>query len=932
MSLHRSQRPVLSELSASLICLLSLSACLSPQPTEQPQRPELTLATAQSEVIYGEDTRVDVYQAPDELAQRARRSIMAMIPSDRIDESDPSNIELRAATVGQNYRLCDDQRFRDQLAAASCSATLIEDDLIVTAGHCITSQEDCLGQRFVLGYLMEANGLAPLSSSDVFSCQQLILTYNDNEVDYAFVRLDRPVPNERGEPAPVSLSTLPLSQGEPLVMMGFPSGLPLKIEDGGFVSDPRPMANDFFRATVDAFGGNSGSGVFNEAGEQVGILVRGEQDYVSRGRCTVVNELSLDRGPGDAAEEITYLHLALSVLCATGFSSERLCGAQPTGGLCSSCGPGQPCQDGLNCAGFSSLMTELTFCAPSCELGAPCPNGHICVNGQCELNATRVCDAEGDVGAVDSCGRVLGIIEECGEASYCRRGACLLRGEGDTCESATQLEAVTQTVRGTLSEGYEDSRSGSCAGAGPERFYTFTLEAPNHLRAIADGFDTVLYLQRGAPCEPELELACNDDGSPNTDLGSVLDLDLEAGTYTLVLDSFTQDFIGDFTLELSFCDESCSPGEVRCDADGLVSVCEQSPAASCLAWSRPFDCPQGLVCLNQGCEPALQGDRCDDPYRLSAPFPESVEGELSSSNTIQHRPRCADDLSGDLNYELQIPYDARVIASYVSGPVSALSLRAGCGDEGLELSCAPQVIGAGPLDATVAPGSYTLTVSGLDEGPYRVDLRVEPLCVSECTEGALRCSPDAPELQRCQLGPDGCSQWGLEQRCEGAGGCLGGACVDDCFHECDEATSECISLTQARACVEDELGCRIWRELPLCEEGERCAEDGVCRPLDQDWGMGGTEAGTEAGSQAGVELAGVEAGAPIAGDSSPPANLWVGELSRPRELEITARERGGCEQGASAGQLPATLLGLFACLGALSRRRERLSPSAEASS
>ena len=45
-------------------------------------------------------------------------------------------------------------------------------------------------------------------------------------------------------------------------------------------------------SSPDTFAGNSGSGVFDENGLMVGILVSGETDYVLNGSCYVVNELA----------------------------------------------------------------------------------------------------------------------------------------------------------------------------------------------------------------------------------------------------------------------------------------------------------------------------------------------------------------------------------------------------------------------------------------------------------------------------------------------------------------------------------------------------------------------------------------------------------------------------------------------------------------
>ena len=69
-----------------------------------------------------------------------------------------------------------------------------------------------------------------------------------------------------------------MSQDQSLIVAGYPSGLPLKIDDGGRVRDPRSGTTDFFIANLDTFGGNSGSGVYDAATKQlVGILVRGRE-------------------------------------------------------------------------------------------------------------------------------------------------------------------------------------------------------------------------------------------------------------------------------------------------------------------------------------------------------------------------------------------------------------------------------------------------------------------------------------------------------------------------------------------------------------------------------------------------------------------------------------------------------------------------------
>ena len=112
--------------------------------------------------------------------------------------------------------------------------------MIVTAGHCVESQAECESKRFVFGYYMQdSNNLAPINTNQVFNCQRLLSNINRFPLDYAFIKLDRPVDATIGEPAPVFQDSVPVELNSPVVMMGFPSGLPLKVDAGGFVSDPR---------------------------------------------------------------------------------------------------------------------------------------------------------------------------------------------------------------------------------------------------------------------------------------------------------------------------------------------------------------------------------------------------------------------------------------------------------------------------------------------------------------------------------------------------------------------------------------------------------------------------------------------------------------------------------------------------------------------
>jgi hypothetical protein len=77
-----------------------------------------------------------------------------------------------------------------------------------------------------------------------------------------------------------------ISAAARLFVIGHPCGLPQKYAPGAKVR--HNSATPFFVANLDTYGGNSGSPVFNAASYKVeGILVRGENDFVTNGSCYV---------------------------------------------------------------------------------------------------------------------------------------------------------------------------------------------------------------------------------------------------------------------------------------------------------------------------------------------------------------------------------------------------------------------------------------------------------------------------------------------------------------------------------------------------------------------------------------------------------------------------------------------------------------------
>ncbi len=229
-------------------------------------------------VIYGDDDRKDIFESSNLLYNQLADSTAAMIPSYSLEEQG-EEYKILGSTL-ESDGICADAKFAKQVTAANCSGFLVGNQLLVTAGHCIEDMNDCSRYSWVFGFdnKTSVNSSHVVSKSEVYKCTAIVARKLDdsNNDDYALLKLDRKVEGH----APLKVRTSgKVSNNTSILVIGHPSGLPTKISDGAIV---RENANKvFFQSTLDTFGGNSGSAVFDaKTGLVEGILVRGERDYV----------------------------------------------------------------------------------------------------------------------------------------------------------------------------------------------------------------------------------------------------------------------------------------------------------------------------------------------------------------------------------------------------------------------------------------------------------------------------------------------------------------------------------------------------------------------------------------------------------------------------------------------------------------------------
>ena len=289
-----------------------------------------SFAMAQSRIIYGDDDRIDYSKAPAAM-QKLADSVVSFWDKDYIRDVNGQKY-LLTVTFEKGVGLCPGETFGQQPIGAFCSGTLVGEDLVLTAGHCITDEESCAKARMVFGFNDKNlnNGMAlndtvtayPVDPKEIYSCSKIVkrhlgkqhtstvgmiwdyIMFKHDKVapDYALIKLDRKVTGR--SPLPVERNTK-LNEGDKIFVIGHPVGLPVKVAGGATIRNNKPK--HFYLTDLDTFGGNSGSAVFSQkSGKIVGILVRGSTDFVDdAGKgCKIQNRVPQDYGKGEAVNRL----------------------------------------------------------------------------------------------------------------------------------------------------------------------------------------------------------------------------------------------------------------------------------------------------------------------------------------------------------------------------------------------------------------------------------------------------------------------------------------------------------------------------------------------------------------------------------------------------------------------------------------------------
>lgn len=198
-------------------------------------------------VIYGADERVDAELHANADLKKLSKSVAGRL-SKAVATTSATGVVLPTETLEESMNVCRTERFSSQKSAVECTGFLVASDLLVTAGHCIQSQAECEENHWVFGFV---DGISEVKHADVYNCKEIVSQELSDSNDFAVIRLDRAVTDRE----PLKLRTEgSVVVEDKLAVIGHPSGLPLKIDDGGKVRQSTDSQN-FFIAELDTYGG-----------------------------------------------------------------------------------------------------------------------------------------------------------------------------------------------------------------------------------------------------------------------------------------------------------------------------------------------------------------------------------------------------------------------------------------------------------------------------------------------------------------------------------------------------------------------------------------------------------------------------------------------------------------------------------------------------
>jgi len=247
--------------------------------------------------IFGDNSMQDYYQVSDELKKLADSTVAFVNKKSLVYDAKTKTYKVaKEIKLSANY-VDDNEDFVNQDVLSFCSGAYVGNSYIISAGHCVdTSDKDAFNYYdnvyVVFGWRYDSDNTPVLSFNEdqVYTIKEVkireytssISSFNallNSYEDYSLSVLDRDPVNKK---ALIVDKNPDINTGKKVFTIGYPLGMAVKI-DRPEDSEIKLVGKNTFQTNIDAFGGNSGSPVFDSNTKKIiGILVTGfggEFDY-----------------------------------------------------------------------------------------------------------------------------------------------------------------------------------------------------------------------------------------------------------------------------------------------------------------------------------------------------------------------------------------------------------------------------------------------------------------------------------------------------------------------------------------------------------------------------------------------------------------------------------------------------------------------------
>jgi hypothetical protein len=245
----------------------------------------MTLGQLHRAFVNGVDDRREYFELTEAWQRTALEQFTVALMSDSAAAALTSGHVGELPTWGEINGLCAGEPFGDQPAAAFCSGVLVDWNLVLTSGHCVSGLPQA-SLRVAFNYFYSSEGELALSEDDVYPVRRVVMAQRDDatpdegeRLDFGWLELESPA-REPHRPAPTYTRSRGASESDRVISIGAGGGVPIKWDEGGRVRYTRSEFDDYLIADTDTSQGSSGGGLFDENLVLLGSLARGAADFV----------------------------------------------------------------------------------------------------------------------------------------------------------------------------------------------------------------------------------------------------------------------------------------------------------------------------------------------------------------------------------------------------------------------------------------------------------------------------------------------------------------------------------------------------------------------------------------------------------------------------------------------------------------------------